>query len=108
MTIQEAQARALEIREKYHQLEIKRNGEPWSNIDIMLGFVTDVGELAELVAAKSGKRPIEDVDSKLAHELSDCLWSVLVLAAKFDVNIDKEFSITMNQLDEKIDRKLAE
>lgn len=107
MTLQQAQQRALEVREKYAQLESKR-GTEWSNIDIMLGFVTDIGELSELVAAKSGKRPIENLDEKLAHELSDCLWSVLVLAAKFDVDIEKEFAKTMDQLDDKIDRKLAE
>lgn len=108
MTLQEAQQRALEIRNKYAQLELKQNGSSWNDIDIMLGFVTDVGELSELVAAKSGKRFVDDVDKKLAHEISDCLWSVLVLANNFGIDIETEFNKTMQMLDEKIDRKLSE
>lgn len=43
----------------------------------MLGFLGDVGDLAKLVQGKAGVRPRPDLDEALAHELADCLWSVL-------------------------------
>ena len=68
----------------------------------MQGFVVDVGDLMKLVMAKSGARPVDDPDRKLAHELSDCLWSVLVLAKLYDVNLEKEFLATMSGLEKKL------
>ena len=38
----------------------------------------------------------------LAHELSDCLWSVLVLADKYGVNLEASFLKTMDQLEKRI------
>jgi NTP pyrophosphatase (non-canonical NTP hydrolase) len=45
---------------------------------------------------------VAGVDRKLAHELSDCLWSVLVLARAYGVDLEKEFLGTMNELEEKM------
>ena len=65
----------------------------------MQGFVVDVGDLMKLVMAKSGVRQVEDVDKKLAHELSDCLWCVLVLSKMYGVDIEREFVRTMDELE---------
>jgi NTP pyrophosphatase (non-canonical NTP hydrolase) len=97
------QKRALEIREKYSQLEIKKNGKEWTRAELMHGFVGDVGDLMKLVMAKEGVRKIENTDEKLAHELSDCLWSILVLAEKYNVDLEKSFLKTMDELEERIE-----
>ncbi len=73
----------------------------------MQGFVVDVGDLMKLVMAKAGARPVDDVQAKLAHELSDCLWSVLVLAKAYDVDLEKEFLRTMDELGRKLSDKAA-
>ena len=52
--------------------------------------------------AKHGLREMDDVDAKLAHELSDCLWSVLVLADKYGIDLQQEFLKTMETLDKRI------
>jgi NTP pyrophosphatase (non-canonical NTP hydrolase) len=49
---------------------------------------------------------MDDVDEKLAHELSDCLWSILVLADKYKIDLSKEFKKTMDLLDERIESDL--
>ena len=36
----------------------------------------------------------------LAHELADCLWSVLTLADAYDVDLAAAFTSTMDELDE--------
>ena len=66
----------------------------------MLGFVGDVGDLAKLVIAENGKREIENSKEKLEHELADCLWSLIVLAKLYNVDLKQSFWITMEQLED--------
>lgn len=68
----------------------------------MQGFVVDVGDLMKLVMAKGGAREVPEVDAKLAHELADCLWSVLVLARAYDVDLERAFTRTMDELEAKL------
>ncbi len=100
MNFKELQKRAMEIRKSYAELEKKKYGRSWTNQEIALGFVGDVGDLAKLVAAKEKVRDIDNVDEKLSHELSDCLWSVLVLANNYDIDLEEAFTKTMNHLEE--------
>jgi NTP pyrophosphatase (non-canonical NTP hydrolase) len=64
----------------------------------MLGFTGDVGDLAKLVMAQEGAREMPSGMSALAHELADCLWSVLILANVYDVDLASEFHRTMDEL----------
>jgi NTP pyrophosphatase (non-canonical NTP hydrolase) len=93
-------ARALEIRRKYAAMEERRYGSAWNGEELALGFVGDVGDLAKLVTAMEGKRAIPDAEAKLAHELSDCLWSVIALADAYQIDLEKAFLQTMQELDE--------
>ena len=68
----------------------------------MAGLVGDVGDLSKIIMAKEGLRDMENVDTKLAHELSDCLWSVLVLADKYKIDLASEFMKNMDALEERI------
>jgi len=108
MELKKVEERALEIRELYRQLEMKKYGREWTAEEIGLGFVGDVGDLMKLLIAKSGVRAIAEVDSKLEHELSDCLWSVLILARMYNIDIEKVFSETMDQLELKVGKLLSE
>jgi len=74
-----------------------------------MGFVTDVGDLMKLVMTKDGIRDVgslnaEALNEKMAHELSDCLWSVLILAKKYNIDLEKSFLQTMDELERKIGR----
>jgi NTP pyrophosphatase (non-canonical NTP hydrolase) len=100
--IQDLQARALDIKRRYAELNQKTGKQVWGPKDFAMGFVGDIGELMQLIAAKENVRPIDDVDAKLAHELADCLWCVLVLADHYDIDIEKEFIRTMDGLVERI------
>lgn len=71
-------SRAMEIRQQYSLLEQAQHGRSWSEEEIALGFVGDVGDLMKLVMGKNGIRSVLDLDAKLSHELADCLWSVLL------------------------------
>ena len=78
MEFQAVVNRAVAIRELYIAFEQRKYGNPWSNEEILLGFVGDVGDLAKLVVAQNDSRDIPDNRQKLEHELADCLclsWS---------------------------------
>lgn len=104
MKFEELLKRALEIRKKYQEFEAKHFGESWDGKDLMSGFMGDVGDLAKLITAKEGKRMIDDVDTKLEHELADCLWSVIAIANKYSVNLEAAFIKTMDELDQRLER----
>lgn len=106
MTLDELQNRAVAVRARYDKLSAQKN-VLWDESDLMAGFVGDVGDLSKIIMAKRGLREMDDVDAKLAHELADCLWSVLVLADKLKVDLEAAFQKTMRELDERIDEKLA-
>lgn len=89
---------ARSVRSRYAAMEVARYGRRWTSEEIMLGFLGDVGDLAKLVQGKAGVRPTEDLDNKLAHELADCLWSVLTLADEYGVDLEKAFADTMESL----------
>ena len=77
-------------------------------MDIMSGFVVDVGDLMRLVMAKEGLRKVDDMDEKLEHELCDCLWSILVLADRFGIKLEEVFPKQMTKLEEAIVKKIKE
>jgi hypothetical protein len=108
MDIRDLTSRAMEIRARFAELEQARLRRPWSKEEVMQGFVVDVGDLMKLVMAKSGLREVEDVDRKLAHELSDCLWSVLVLSKLYGLDLEKEFVTTMTELEAGLATKKAD
>lgn len=94
--------RAEEIRDLYDSYNLKHSGVTWTRLQLAQGFVGDVGDLQKLAMAKDGLREIEDVDAKLSHELSDCLWSILVLARKYDIDIEAAFLKTMDELEMRV------
>jgi NTP pyrophosphatase (non-canonical NTP hydrolase) len=98
--------RAASIREQYAELERRKYGREWSSEELALGLVGDVGDLSKLISAKEGAREIEDLDAKLAHELVDCLWSVVVLAERYGVDLEQAFSATMDELEATIAAQL--
>lgn len=103
MQFEEMSDRAMEIREKYTKLEEQKTGQSWSRQEIAQGFAGDVGELMKIVMAKEGRRGLKsDIDESLRHELADCLWSILVLARKYDIDLSQVFMEEMDKLEERI------
>lgn len=97
---------ALRLNELYEQLEMKMYGRAWTTEELMLGFVGDVGDLAKLIQAKAGVRKIDDCKAKLGHELSDCLWSIMVLANKCGIDLETECSRNTTELIEHVSNEL--
>lgn len=100
MEFQEIIAQARALRQKYAAMEEKRHGTSWTGEELALGFVGDVGDLAKLVVAVEGKRSIPNARERLTHELADCLWSVIVLADRYEIDLETAFTTTMAELNQ--------
>ncbi|MDB5182034.1 MAG: MazG nucleotide pyrophosphohydrolase [Candidatus Saccharibacteria bacterium] len=106
-SLDELMIRAEEIRKKYEELNAKNGKETWRIRDYAMGFAGDFGDLQKLVMAKENLRDIPDVDAKLGHELADCLWSLLVIANHYGINLEKEFAHTMTTIENRIEENNA-
>ena len=106
MNFTDLQTASLRLNELYEQLEIKRYGRVWTTQELALGFVGDVGDLAKLIQANAGVRDIDDCKAKLGHELSDCLWSILVLANKCGIDLEAEYTRNTSELIAHVSKEL--
>lgn len=87
--------RAMEIRRKYDELNKGRDGQPWDAKKLARGYKKDVQDLVDILESRR-------IDQrKLSHELGDCLWSVLVIARKLDIDIEKAFWTTMGEIEQR-------
>lgn len=98
MNFAELENTALQLNALYERLETKLYGRAWTTQELALGFMGDVGDLAKLIQADAGIRTIDDCKAKLAHELSDCLWSILVLADKCGIDLEAAFAKNTREL----------
>ena len=102
MHLEDIIARARHIRSLYEDYERENYGREWSTAEIALGLMGDIGDLAKLIQAHLGIRgtlPQQEIETKLAHELADCLWSILVLSDKLQINLEAAFIATMDELE---------
>ncbi len=103
MEFSEMMARAVQVRNEYAAFETSKYGAAWTNEELALGFVGDVGDLVKLVMAVNGRRDIKDAREKLEHELADCLWAALVLAHAHEIDLEQAFVRTMAELEKRLD-----
>ena len=97
--------RAAAVRARYAAWEAATHGRSWTTEDVALGLVGDVGDLMKLVQGKAGVRPRADLDEALAHELADCLWAVMTLAAEYGVDLEAAFASTMDDIEASLSRE---
>ena len=56
--------------------------------------------------AREGVRTIEDAEARLEHELADVLWSVIVIAARCDEDLEAAFVRTTDEVTEWLARAM--
>ena len=98
MNFSDLEKSALRLNDLYEQLETRMYGRAWTTQELALGFMGDVGDLAKLIQANAGVRKIDDCKAKLGHELSDCLWSIIVLADKCGIDLEAEYCRNTREL----------
>ncbi|MCF3650887.1 hypothetical protein [Synoicihabitans lomoniglobus] len=94
MNLPQLTLQARSLRECFDSSARRQKRPVWTRDQLMQGFVGDVGDLMKLVMAKENLRnaPPDGIDARLGHELADCLWSVLVLADEYGIDLASAFA----------------
>jgi NTP pyrophosphatase (non-canonical NTP hydrolase) len=79
--------RSLEIRKKYHELEVQHHGSEWSVEEDALAFLTDAGLVGRNIMSQQQRWPKADSQSELEHKLGESIWWLIVLAKRTDIDI---------------------
>ena len=91
----------METRTLLENFEQKSVGKKWGNEELLIGLMTDIGDLARLILAKEGFRSAKkDLEKQLRHEIAACFWAIVVLSEKYKVNIPQalqEMSIDLKK-----------
>lgn len=109
MTFDEAIEKSRKIRKMYDVLEERKYGKKWDRRDLVLGFVNDVGGLVKTSMMLDGTREANP-DSKhlFSKELSDCLWSIIILADKYEIDLKESFLENMQLLEQRLEEEKTE
>lgn len=103
MKFVEIMERSLRIRERYHQLEKQYHGKEWSVEEDALAFLTDAGLVGRLTMSQQGRWPKEgDTASELEHKLSECLWWLVVLADRMDIDLNESMPVFLSKLEKQL------
>lgn len=79
--------RSLEIRKKYHELEIHHHGSEWTVEEDALAFLTDAGLVGRNIMSQQQRWPKANTQSELEHKLGESIWWLVILANRTDIDI---------------------
>jgi hypothetical protein len=94
--------RSLELRKKYHELELQHHGSEWTVEEDALAFLTDAGLVGRNIMSQVGRWPKGNSASDLEHKVGESIWWLIVLAQRSEIDIadavDKFLTKTENGL----------
>lgn len=102
MKLQDISHEALRIKKLYAKYEKKKFGRKWKKEEMFTGLVSDIGDLSRLILAKEGMMNIDHLKERMEHEISECLWGILVLANEYDIDVEDAFTRNMKALEKRI------
>jgi NTP pyrophosphatase (non-canonical NTP hydrolase) len=90
MNFSEVVERSVQIRKNYHNLERQYHEKEWTVEEDALAFLTDAGLVGRLTMSQQGRWPTNgDTESELEHKLSECIWWVIILAERMNIDISE-------------------
>lgn len=81
--------RSVELRKKYHELEMQHHGSEWTVEEDALAFLTDAGLVGRNVMAQQQRWPKSNTQEELEHKLGESIWWLTVLADRMGLNIQE-------------------
>jgi NTP pyrophosphatase (non-canonical NTP hydrolase) len=98
------QLQARAVAALYSARDVERFGRSWSAEELASGLVGDMGDLAKLVQGKAGVRPRDHLDAARENEFAGCLWSIVILADAYGVDLEVAFAQPMDSLRLRLER----
>lgn len=103
MNFSEVIERSVQIRKHYHQLERQYHQKEWTVEEDALAFLTDAGLVGRLTMSQQERWPKGgDTGSELEHKLSECLWWVIVLAERMNIDISESLDEFLSKLERQL------
>lgn len=106
MEFKQIERKAMEVSNLYDELNRRTDFKVWGISERTQGLVGDIGDLVKLVMAKENYRGgygnPEELNSKISHELADCLWSIITITNILEIDLEKALLVTMVELEDRI------
>lgn len=100
MNFREIIERSVKIRECYRQLEKQYHDKEWLVEEDALEFLIDAGLVGRLTMSQQGRWPKDgDTTVELEHKLSECIWWLIVLADRMDIELNDSMSGFLSKLE---------
>jgi hypothetical protein len=95
--------RSVQIRKNYHQLERELHKKKWTIEEDALAFLTDAGLIGRHIMAHEGRWPLKEYSaSELKHKLAECIWWVIVMADRMDIDIQDSFENFLSKTEQQL------
>ncbi len=100
--------KALRVKDLYTKLNIKENRNVWGYREHTEALVSDSADLMKLIMIKDNLRSAktDDNDSAIAHELADCLWSIIAISKELNIDLETIFNESMDKLEKRVSDSL--
>lgn len=79
--------RSIELRKKYHQLELLHHGSEWTVEEDALAYLTDAALVGRNVMSQQQRWPKANCQAELKHKLGENIWWLIVLAERSGIDI---------------------
>lgn len=79
--------RSMEIRKKYHELELSHHGSEWTVEEDALAYLTDAGLVGRNIMSQQQRWPKTGSEQELKHKLGENIWWLIVLAERSGIDI---------------------
>lgn len=89
--------RSLELRKKYHQLELQYHGSEWTLEEDALAYLTDAGLVGRNIMSQQKRWPKGDSEAELKHKLGENIWWLIVLAERSGIDVRESVESFLNK-----------
>lgn len=79
--------RSMEVRRKYHELELLHHGSEWTVEEDALAYLTDAGLVGRNIMSQQQRWPKMDSEEELKHKLGENIWWLIILAERSGIDI---------------------
>ena len=97
--------RSKKIRETYHQLERQHHGNEWTVEEDALAFLTDAGLVGRHTMSQQKRWPANNTKIELDHKLGECIWWLIVLADRMDIDIKEATEKFLTKTEKLVNKK---
>lgn len=90
-------SRSLELRKKYHELELQHHGSEWSVEEDALAYLSDAGLIGRNIMSEQKRWPKANSQAELSHKIGENIWWLIVLAERSGIDTKEAVARFLNK-----------